>query len=118
MWNGQTVHPMRPVLRKHASLWRKRRMLSGTVCAATLLASCTLFTSNDEFGLSWSGKPVDQLKQSWGQPADQQKHSDGSSEIRYDLAELRCTYWFTVDKAGKIVSYRYAIGQWGSCKPM
>ena len=118
MWNGQTVHPMRPVLRKHASLWRKRRMLSGTVCAATLLASCTLFTSNDEFGLSWSGKPVDQLKQSWGQPAEQSRHTDGSSEVRYDLAEIRCTYWFTVDNAGKIVSYRYAVGQWGSCKPM
>ena len=91
-------------------------MVAG-VCASAWLSGCGVFLSNDEFGLSWSGKPLAQLKQAWGPPAEQQTQIDGSIEIRYDFKQERCTYWFTADKAGKIVAYRYEVGQWGSCKP-
>jgi hypothetical protein len=92
-------------------------MLAG-VCATAWLSGCGVCVSNDEFGLSWSGKPLTQLKQAWGQPSDQHVQADGSTELRYDMKEARCTYWITADRAGKIVAYRYEVGQWGSCKPV
>lgn len=100
------------------TLWRKRQLLVAGVCATVWLSGCGAFVSNDEFGLSWSGKPLAQLTQAWGQPAEQKNQADGSTEVRYDMKESRCTYWFTADKAGKIVTYRYEVGQWGSCKPV
>jgi len=100
------------------TLWRKRRRLSAGLCATVWLSGCGALLSNDEFGLSWSGKPLAQLTQAWGQPAEQKNQADGSTEVRYDMKESRCTYWFTADKAGKIVTYRYEVGQWGSCKPV
>ena len=99
------------------SLWRKRQLIVAGVCASAWLSGCGVFLSNDEFGLSWSGKPLAQLQQAWGPPAEQQTQIDGSREIRNDFKQERCTYWFTADKAGKIVAYRYEVGQWGSCKP-
>jgi|GEM_PF-1517652 len=100
------------------SLWRKRQLMVAGVCASVWLSGCSVFVSNDEFGLSWSGEPLAQLKQAWGQPAEEKIQVDGSTELRYDMKEARCTYWFTADKAGKIVAYRYEVGQWGSCKPV
>ena len=100
------------------TLWRKRRRLTAGLCATVWLSGCGVFLSNDEFGMSWSGKPLAQLTQAWGQPATLDVQADGSTEVRYDLKEARCTYWFTADKAGKIVAYRYQLGQWGSCKPV
>jgi len=99
------------------SLWRKRQFMVAGACASAWLSGCVLFTSNEEFGLSWSGKLLSQLQQAWGPPTEQQTQIDGSVEIRYDFKQERCTYWFTADKAGKIVAYRYEVGPWGSCKP-
>ena len=67
------------------SLWRKRQLMVAGVCASAWLSGCGVFVSNDEFGLSWSGKPLAQLKQAWGQPADEKTQADGSTELRYDL---------------------------------
>jgi len=100
------------------TLWRKRKLMVSGMCASVRLSGCCVFVSNDEFGLSWSGEPLAQLKQAWGQPAEEKIQVDGSTELRYDMKEARCTYWFTADKAGKIVAYRYEVGQWGSCKPV
>ena len=100
------------------TFWRKRQLLVAGVCATVWLSGCGAFVSNDEFGLSWSGKPLAQLTQAWGQPAEEKNQDDGSTEVRYDMKEARCTYWFTADKAGKIVTYRYKVGQWGTCKPV
>lgn len=88
------------------------------VCDTLWLSGCAVFTSNDEFGLSWSGKPLAQLTQAWGKPAAQETQVDGSTVVRYEWARAGCTYWFTADAAGKIASYRYEVGQWGSCKPV
>ncbi len=100
------------------TLWRKRRAWGTCVCATAWLGACALFTSNDEFGLFWSGKPLAQLTQTWGKPAEQQTQVDGSTVVRYEWSRAACTYWFTADASGKIASYRYEVGQWGSCKPM
>jgi hypothetical protein len=99
-------------------LGRKRRLLVAGVCATVWLSGCVVFASNDDSGRSWSGKPLAQLTQAWGNPAAQEIQADGSTEIRYDMGVARCTYWFTADKAGKIVAYRYEVGQWGTCKPI
>ena len=99
------------------SLWRKRLSPAMLLAATCGVSACSMFVSNDEFGLLWSGQSVDQLKTARGQPSGEEKHTDGSTEIRYDMADIRCTYWFTVDKTGKLVAYRYAVGEWGSCKP-
>ena len=100
------------------TLWRKRRRSFAGVCATVWLSGCGAFLSNDEFGLSWSGKQLSQLTQAWGKPAAQLTHADGSTEVRYDMTEVRCTYWFTANNDGRIVSYRYQVGPWGSCKPV
>ena len=88
-----------------------------SLAAAWLLSACGVLASQDEWGLAWSGKPVEQLTSAWGQPNEQRSQGDGSTEIRYDLTDARCSYWFTVDRGGKIAAYRYVVGQWGSCKP-
>ena len=99
------------------SLWRMSQSLVVMLAAACVVSACSVFVSNDEFGMAWSGKPVEQLKYAWGQPNGEEQHLDGSTEIRYDMTAIRCTYWFTVNNAGKIAAYRYVVGQWGSCKP-
>ena len=98
-------------------LWLRPQVKAVLLAALGGLSACSAFVSNDEFGMGWSGKPVDQLKTAWGQPSAEHKHWDGSTEISYEMTDIRCTYWFTVDRAGKIAAYRYAVGEWGSCKP-
>ena len=74
------------------TLWRKRQLMVSGMCASVWLSGCGVFVSNDEFGLSWSGEPLAQLKQAWGQPAEEKIQVDGSTELRYDMKEARCTY--------------------------
>ena len=101
-------------------VWSKPRRMLAALCAAACfcVCGCAVFYTHDHFGRSWSGKMLTQITQAWGDPAAQEILPDGSTEIRYDIKKWRCTYWFTADKTGKIVSYRYEVGQWGTCKPV
>ena len=84
-----------------------------------LLSSCAVFVTNDDFGKSWQGQPIDKLQRQWGNPAEVVRSSDGTSEVRYEIFHGGCTYYFTTDAAGKIVGYRYEVnGLGGSCKPI
>ena len=88
-------------------------------CGATvLLVGCVMFTSNDDFGVSWSDKQLSHLTRVWGPPSAQDTKADGSVEVRYDMERARCTYWFTANPEGRIVGYRYRVGDWGTCKPV
>jgi hypothetical protein len=87
------------------------------VIATVLSASCSLFTTNDDFGESWKGAPIERLQRAWGTPAETVRNNDGTSELRYDLFKGTCTYYFTTDAAGKIIAYRWKTNG-GSCKPI
>ena len=87
------------------------------VGVAVVLSGCVAFATHDDHGKSWSGQTGEALKKVWGQPQGQETLPNGFTEIRYDLQRMNCTYWFTLDEAGKIVDYRYKVGTLGTCKP-
>lgn len=86
--------------------------------SAAVLTGCSLFLSNSTFGESWTGKPIESLKSQWGPPQGEVANSDGTGEVRYEMRKWGCTYWFASDTSGKIVSYRYKVDAWGTCKPI
>jgi len=88
------------------------------IAMAAAISGCSLFVTNEAFGQSWKDHQVEQLKHQWGNPQAESSNTDGSSELRYELFNGGCTYWFTTDASGKIVSYRYKVNGWGTCKPI
>lgn len=96
--------------------WHVRWCLA-LVCMAVVLSGCVLFATQDDHGKAWTGETGEKLKKLWGQPQGQETLPNGFTEIRYELQRMNCTYWFTLDEAGKIVGYRYKVGTLGTCKP-
>lgn len=96
-----------------------RRWLTATVVALGAAASgCSLFVTNAAYGGSWTGKALDQLKRQWGSPSEESVLENGGREVRYELFNGGCTYWFSANDSGKIVAYRYKVNGWGTCKPI
>ena len=88
------------------------------VALVWVLTGCSLFVSNSSFGESWTGKPIEKLKHQWGAPQGEVANPDGTGEVRYEMPKWGCTYWFASDASGTIVSYRYKVDTWGTCKPI
>jgi len=86
--------------------------------AGVPLWGCALFVTEDFFGKSWQGQPIDNLRRQWGAPAEVIKNADGTTEVRYEIFNGRCTYYFNTDPTGKIVGYHYRSSGWGGCKPI
>ena len=89
-----------------------------TLCTIALLSGCSLVSSDQDFGESWTGQPIESLKRQWGAPSGETSNADGGSDVRYEIPKWGCTYWFTSDASGKIVRYRYKVEPFGTCKPV
>lgn len=74
--------------------------------------------TNDDFGKSWQGKPIEQLQRQWKMPGQVVRDSAGTTEYRFDIFQGSCSYYFTTDAGGKIIGYRYEVHGFGTCKPI
>ena len=82
-----------------------------------VFGSCTLFVTESSFGESWTGKPIDRLQGSWGEPASIVQLPSGQREFKYSVLH-GCTYYFAVDANGTIVAYHYEHTHWRACVPL
>mgnify|MGYP001574329261 FL=1 len=83
-----------------------------------ILNGCAFFVTEDDFGKSWTGHPYSQLKNQWGEPTNIVKNKDGTMEVRYDIFNGECSYFFLVDQNGQIIGYHYKSSGFGACNPI
>lgn len=101
--------------RRIATAWGRAGMLSLMFAG---LSACSLWVGQDALGQSWVGQSLATLKSQWGTPQGETAQANGGVEVRYDVPKSGCTYWFTANAVGQIVSHRHQREAWGTCKPV
>lgn len=82
--------------------------------AVLVLGSCAGIPSEDAFKAkvsSWEGHDINEVIGVWGPPKSTYKAPDGNTVYTYEEGQIiasSCTVNFTVDRAQKVVGWRYS----------